>query len=128
MVQAIVSVLVLIIIVAYAVYFASWNPEIADVTSFEALGTTVSGDVAMWVLPLGGLAIGAIVMALAMWTPWSSIKRTLAATRERLGVEQERNQDLAKKFKALRKRLDKFRTQPAVAQEVEELTELPDDA
>ncbi len=128
MAQAIVSVLVLIIIVAYAVFFSFWNPEIVNVTSFEALGTTLSGDVALWLLPLAGLAVGAIVMALAMWTPWSSMKRTLAAGRERLGVEQERSQDLAKKLKALRQRLDKFRTQPPAAQEAEGATELPDDA
>jgi len=129
MAQAIVSVLILIIIVAYAVFFSFWNPQVLeDVVSFEGLGTTLSGDVAMWLLPLGGLAIGAIVMAFAMWTPWTSMKRTLAATRERLGVEQERNQDLAKKLKALRQRLDKFRTQPPAAQEAEGPTELRDDA
>lgn len=105
MAQAVVTMLILIIVVAYAVFFATWNPGVVRVVSFRFGGQDLLGEVPMWMLPLAGLALGAIVMAFVMWAPWSSMRRMLAATRERLGVEQARNKDLTAKLKACRERL-----------------------
>lgn len=108
MAQAVLTVLLLIIFIAYAVLFAMWNPQVLEVTGFRFgmdPGPGWAAWVPIWALPLAGLAIGAIIMALVIAMPWASMRRTLEATRERLGVEQARSQERAKKVKALQERV-----------------------
>ncbi|MGC9318412.1 MAG: hypothetical protein ACP5KN_10330 [Armatimonadota bacterium] len=107
MAQAVFTVLVLIVFIAYAVFFALWNPEMVRVVGLN-LGRDMYTNMPLWMLPLAGLAIGAIVMAIAMWSPWAFLKRALQATREQLETERERSSDRAAKLKALRERAIKL--------------------
>ncbi|MGD9498703.1 MAG: hypothetical protein AB7Y46_20590 [Armatimonadota bacterium] len=128
MAQAILTVLILIVVVAYAVFFAFWNPTAVRVVGFQGFGQQAWTDMYLWMLPLIGLAIGAVVMALAMWTPWTSLKRNLAAARERLAAEQTRSRELAARLKAVRERSSGAgAAQPAGAGAAQR-GELPEDA
>jgi len=130
MAQAIVTVLIIIILLAYAGFFAVWNPDVVRAVSFRLGSQELNANVPLWVLPLVGLAVGATIMAFMMWTPWASMKRTLAGLRERLGVEQARNKDLAAKLKAAGARLRKAQGTSPSADESggDEESELPADA
>ena len=127
MAQAVVTMLILIIVVAYAVFFATWNPEVVRVVSLRFSGQDLVGEVPLWMLPLAGLALGAIVMAFVMWTPWSSMKRMLIATRERLGAEQARNKDLTARLKACRERLKQAGATAGTATSEEDAGETAED-
>lgn len=107
MAQAVFTVLALIIFIGYAVLFALWNPTMVKVVGFYWRGEQYL-EMPVWILPLIGLAIGAIVMAIAMWSPWTSLKRALQATREQLDMERERGKERAAKLKALRERAIKL--------------------
>ena len=61
--QAIVTVLVLIAVVVYAVFFAFWNQDFVHVIGFQWGGQDTGQDMQVAVLPLLGLAVGAVVMA-----------------------------------------------------------------
>ncbi len=130
MAQAIMTMLILIIVVVYAVFFATWNPDVVRAVSFRFGSQELGDTVPLWVLPLVGLAVGALIMAFMMWTPWAAMKRTVATLRERLGIEQARNKDLAAKLKAAGARLKKAQAAGAKTEEPveDEETGAPADA
>jgi uncharacterized membrane protein YgaE (UPF0421/DUF939 family) len=114
MAQAIVTVLILLIFVAYAVFFAIWNAGITiTVTGFYLAEGMQWGfqDVPLIVLPLIGVVVGAIVMAIAVGAPWSSLKSKLTATEDQLEAERARMKECARKVEALKKRVREL--QPA---------------
>lgn len=115
MAQAIVTVLILLIFVLYAVFFAIWNPgTITVVGLYITQGMSWGADVPLFVLPLAGVIIGAIVMAIAVSAPWSSLKSKLAAAHDQLDAERARAKDCAAKLEAMKSRLQKVQagTQP----------------
>jgi len=106
MAQAIVTVLILLLFVAYAVFFAIWNPGTITVTGlYLTEGMSWGAPVPMFVLPLAGVVIGAIVMAIAIGAPWSSLKSKLTAAEDQLKAERSRMKECARKVEALKKRL-----------------------
>jgi uncharacterized integral membrane protein len=112
MAQAIVTVLILLIFVAYAVFFSMWNAEPIEITSLVDLaGTPIGAEVPVFVVPLAGVVIGAIVMAIAISAPWSSLKSKLAAANEQLDAAQARRKECEKKVQTLRSRLQKMQSQ-----------------
>jgi len=133
MAQAIVTVLIIILLLTYAGFFAFWNQGAVTVMGFSTDLTGQAGwtsSVQLFLVPVVGMVVGAALMALIMSLPWTSMKRDLATMRERLGVEQARNKDLATKLKAAGARLKKAQAVGAGADEPagDEQSELPADA
>ena len=118
MAQAIVTVLILLIFVAYAVFFAIWNPgTITVVGLYLTQGMSWGATVPLFVLPLVGVLVGAIVMAIAISAPWSSLKSRLGAVEDQLDAERARSNDATQKAEALRDRVRKLQAQAQAAQQ-----------
>ncbi len=112
MAQAIVTVLILLIFVVYAVFFALWNPGTISVVSlYLTEGMSWGGAIPLFILPLAGVAVGAIVMAIAISAPWSSLKSKLICAEEQVEAARERSKDCEEKVKELRSRLQKMEAQ-----------------
>ncbi|NLO06486.1 MAG: hypothetical protein GX131_11735 [candidate division WS1 bacterium] len=113
--QAILTVLILLIFVAYAVFFGVWNPELVPVrTWYMNADMTWGAQVPLFVLPLAGLVFGAIIMAIAMSAPWSSMRRRLSAVEEHLETERARSRDRAEKIEELKERIRRQQAAQAV--------------
>ncbi len=112
MAQAIATVLILLIFLLYAVFFSVWNQGMVLVTGYY-FGPNMSGgtQVPLFLLPIAGVLIGAIVMALALWAPWSSLKGRLFAAEDRLRAESMRSKERARKIEALKSRVLKLQAQ-----------------
>jgi flagellar motor component MotA len=109
MAQAIVTVLILLIFVGYAVFFALWNPGTIPVVGYYVTEAMSGGaQVPVFVLPLAGVLIGAIIMAIAISTPWSSLKSRLAAVQNQLEAERSRSQERGRRIEQLKSRLQKL--------------------
>ncbi len=115
--QAIVTVLVLIAVVVYAVFFALWNQEVAQVVGFQFGGQAYMQSMPMAFLPLLGLVVGAVVMALSLWAPWAAIKRAAVTAQGQLALEKKRSNDRAKKADALSKQVKQLKAELAEAEE-----------
>lgn len=119
MAQAILTVLLVVILVAYGALFALWNQQVVTVVgaslSLQPGGGGWMASVPLFVLPLAGLIVGALLMAIIMSGPWSGMKRTLAATREHLAAEQVHAQELARRLKACQAQLKATREATATA-------------
>lgn len=111
MAQAVITVLILILFVAYAVFFAVWNPDMVQVVGFEMGGSPMGAQVPMFVLPLAGLLIGAIVMAIAMVTPWSWTRRALKDKSDELEAEKRRSAKRAQQIESLQERVSGLKNQ-----------------
>jgi len=112
MAQAIVTVLLVLIFIAYAVFFAIWNPGSIEITSFYVKqGLSWGATVQFFVIPLIGAVFGAILMALTISSPWSSLKGKLGAAEDRLDAERSRSKERARKIEALKSRVLKLQAQ-----------------
>ncbi|MFO8082270.1 MAG: hypothetical protein R6V07_18470 [Armatimonadota bacterium] len=112
MAQAIVTVLILLIFVAYAVFFSMWNADPIEITSLVDLsGTPIGAELPVFVVPLAGVVVGAIVMAIAISAPWSSLKSKLAAAEDQLGAARERAEECERRLDSLKSRLQKMQAQ-----------------
>jgi hypothetical protein len=73
-------------------------------------------------LPLLGLVVGAVVMALSLWGPWAAIKRAAVTARGQLALEKKRSNDRAKKADALSKQLKQLKAELAEGKGTQEST------
>ncbi|MFW6437529.1 MAG: hypothetical protein ACOCZ7_00830 [Armatimonadota bacterium] len=110
MAQAIVTVLILLIFVAYAVFFSLWNAGMITVVGFF-WPQAFTAEVPIFVLPLAGLLIGAIVMAIAVSAPWSSLKSKLIAAEDQLDAARSRVKECEQRVEALKSRLQEVKAQ-----------------
>lgn len=113
--QAIVTVLVLIIVVIYAVLFAFWNQEVVEVVSLQIPGQTFVQKMPLAFLPLVGLVVGAVVMAVSLWGPWASAKRAVAIATSQVDVEKQRSNERAKKVNRLIEQVKQLKAELAEA-------------
>jgi uncharacterized membrane protein YciS (DUF1049 family) len=120
--QAIVTVLVLIAVVVYAVFFALWNQEVVQVVGFQFGGQAYVQSMPIAFLPLLGLVVGAVVMALSLWAPWATIKRAAVTAQGQLALEKKRSNDRAKKADALSKQLKQLKAELAEGKGTQEST------
>lgn len=105
MAQAIVTVLILLIFVAYAVFFSLWNAATISIVGWGFWPQEMGAELPVFVVPLAGVVVGAIVMAIAIGAPWSSLKSKLNAAEDQLSAERTRMKECARKVEALKKRL-----------------------
>ncbi|MFW6155799.1 MAG: hypothetical protein ACOC7J_00655 [Armatimonadota bacterium] len=109
MAQAIVTVLILLIFVAYAVFFSMWNADPIEITSLVDLsGTPIGAELPVFIVPLAGVVVGAIVMAIAVSAPWSSLKSKLAAAEDQRAAARERAEECERRLDSLKSRLQKM--------------------
>ena len=113
MATTVLTVIILILIAGYAAFFAAWNPDVIEVITLRYGGPDFSQATPVWALPLAGMLIGAILMAIALSGPWSTMRRAAAVARQQLQAERDKSNKRAKKINALNKR----------AQELEGTTE-----
>lgn len=115
MAQAIVTVLILLIFVGYAVLFAMWNAGMMTVIGWNLWPQPAWAEVPIFIVPLAGVVIGAIVMAIAISAPWSSLKSRLNCAEEQLETARERSKECQQKVQELRSRLQKVEAQKRAA-------------
>lgn len=109
--QAVLTVLVMILVVVYAVFFAIWNNGAVDVVGFQFGGTTYSQSLPMAFLPLVGIVVGAVIMAISLWGPWAAMRRTAIAARGQLDVATQKSNERAKKVNALSKEVKQLKSE-----------------
>ena len=126
--QAIVTVLVLIIVVIYAVLFAFWNQEVVHVVSLQIPGQTFGQEMPLAFMPLIGLVVGAVVMALSLWAPWASAKRAVRTGADQVDAERQKSNERARKVNRLIEQVKQLKADLAEAtgQEAPDDTD-PDD-
>lgn len=101
----VLTVLILILIAGYAAFFAVWNPQVVEVLTLRYPGADFSQAAPVWALPLAGLLVGAVIMAIALSGPWSTMRRTALLAREQLRAEREKSSQRARKINALNQRI-----------------------
>jgi type VI protein secretion system component VasK len=117
MLQAVLMVVVLILVVGYAVFFAFWNPEAVWVVGFQWGGMDRGMDMPTVFLPLIGLAVGAVVMALSLWAPWAAMRRAALGAKGQLDLERQKSNERAKKVNALSKEVKQLKAELAKAKQ-----------
>jgi len=107
----VLTVIILILIAGYAAFFAAWNPEVVDVVTLRYGATGFAQSTPVWALPLVGLLIGAVVMAIALSGPWATMRRAAALARRQLKAERDKSNQRAKKINALNRRIKQLEPQ-----------------
>ncbi len=98
--------LVLILIAGYAAFFAVLNPQVESIVVFKYWAGDIIQNAPIWVLPIIGMLVGALVMAIALSGPWSTMRRAALLARQQLAAEREKSAARAKKINALSKQLE----------------------
>jgi len=117
MALTVLTVVILILIAAYAAFFAMLNPQLINVATLRDTHNVYWQTVPVWVLPVAGLLIGALVMALALWGPWSQMRRASAFARQQLAAEREKSNQRAKRVNALLKQVKQLKGQTGSAED-----------
>lgn len=107
MATTVLIVLILILIAGYAAFFAVLNPQVETINVIKYWNGTISEQVPLWVLPIIGLFVGALVMAIALSGPWGTMRRAAVLARQQLAAEREKSNARAKKINALNKQLER---------------------
>ena len=112
MVRVIVTFLVVIVILAYAAMFLSWNQKPVEVTSFSWAGQGWVEDVPLGMLILGGILAGAALMAVFAAGAYQTQRARAAAAeamvaqaKQKLGVAKGKVDELVAKVKQQRDKL-----------------------
>lgn len=116
MVRAVVTVLILLVIVAYSVFFLTWNAQ--DVAVY---GIKWSADNGLWAtvpisyLLFGGVIVGAVAMVVALRAPWASMKEEALTARALVEKAKAKLKSQDQKIKKLTKQVDKLEAERADA-------------
>lgn len=105
MATTVLIVLILILIAGYAAFFAVLNPQVETIVVFKYWAGDVIENVPIWTLPIIGMFVGALVMAIALSGPWSTMRRAAVLARQQLAAERGKSSARAKKINALSKQL-----------------------
>jgi len=106
MATTVLIVLVLILIAGYAAFFAVLNPQVESIVVFKYWAGDIIQNAPIWVLPIIGMLVGALVMAIALSGPWGTMRRAALLARQQLAAEREKSAARAKKINALSKQLE----------------------
>ena len=114
MVRAVVTVLILIVIIAYSVFFLTWNAQ--DVAVY---GIKWSADNGLWarvpmgLLLFGGVIVGAVAMVVALRGPWAGMKEEALAARGLVEKAKAKLKSQDQKIKKLTKQVDRLEAERA---------------
>ncbi len=107
MATTVLIVLILILIAGYAAFFAVLNPDVEQIVVFKYWAGNVTEQLPIWALPIIGMLVGALVMAIALSGPWGTMRRAAVLARQQLAAEREKSNARAKKINALNKQLER---------------------
>jgi hypothetical protein len=74
MAKVIIKVIVGLVVLAYAAAFLSWNAGSQEITALQLGATKFSQQMPLGGLVFIGLIAGAVIMAVAAWSAWSTQK------------------------------------------------------
>jgi len=117
MATTVLIVLILILIAGYAAFFAVLNPQVESIAVLKYWAGTIHQDAPIWALPIIGMLVGALVMAIALSGPWGTMRRAAVLARQQLAAEREKSAARAKKINALTRQLNKSDKSRAEAEE-----------
>ncbi len=106
MARAVVTVLILLVVIAYLSLFLAWNAEPTPITTLEAGQSKYTQDLPVGLLFIVGLMVGAVAMAIALWGPWQALKTS--EDRQRALVEKAKSKlkSQSKEIEALTEELE----------------------
>jgi uncharacterized integral membrane protein len=133
MVRAILTVLLVLIIIAYGAMFLSWNQQTVAVTGFSWAGQGWAEDAPVGFLVLGGVLAGAILMAIfavgayqAQRSRAAAAEALVAQAKQKLGAAKSKVDELVAKAKQQREKIAQLEQEhaaeaaPVLEVEVEE--------
>jgi signal transduction histidine kinase len=83
MLRAVVTLIVLLLVCAYAALILSWNAALQPpITVLQVGASQYQQTMPIGLLLMGGVLVGAVAMALALWSPWNALKHAEAQQRE----------------------------------------------
>jgi len=106
MLRAAVTVVVLVIVCGYLAAFLSWNAAPQPVTTLQMLGSKYEQAMPIGLLFIGGVLIGAVAMALALWSPWNVLKAEQAQQRDLIQRAKAKLKSQDTKVKELTRKLE----------------------
>jgi uncharacterized integral membrane protein len=105
MVRVIVTVLVVLIIIAYGAMFLSWNQQAVPVTGFAWSGQGWVEDVPLGMVILGGVLVGALIMAAFAFSAWQAQYSRGKAAQAKVALAKKKLDELVAKIKQQREKI-----------------------
>jgi hypothetical protein len=110
MARAVLTVLILLVVIAYLSLFLAWNAEPTPITTLEAGQSKYTQDLPVGLLFIVGLMVGAVAMAVALWGPWQALKTSEERQRALVEKAKSKLKSQSKEIEALTEELEE-RTQ-----------------
>ena len=114
MARAVITVLSLLVVMAYVSLFLAWNAAPAPVTTWE-LGSKYTQDMPVGFLFIGGVMVGAVAMAVALWAPWKALKGAEQQQRALVEKAKRKLKSQDKEIKSLTAELEEEQARPEAA-------------
>ncbi len=105
MVRVIVTVLAVLIIIAYGALFLSWNQQSVAVTGFSWAGQGWVQDLPLGAVILGAVLVGAIVMAAFAFAAWQAQYSRSQAAQAKVALAKKKLDELVAKVKQQREKI-----------------------
>lgn len=105
MVRVIVTVLAVLIIIAYGALFLSWNQQLVAVTGFSWAGQGWVQDLPLGAVILGAVLVGAVVMAAFAFAAWQAQYSRSQAAEAKVALAKKKLDELVAKVKQQREKI-----------------------
>lgn len=130
MARAVVTVLILLVIVAYLSLFLAWNAERTPISTLELGASKYTQDMPIGLLFILGVVVGALAMAAALWGPWKAMKTSEEQQRALVERAKAKLKSQSQEIKALTEELEEQaqQTGEAEAPSSEEVPLSPEEA
>lgn len=135
MVKAILIVAALVLCLLYTALFLKWNADTSvNLITWDLGGGNPwwFGDVAVGLLPIIGMALGALIMAVAAWVPWSTQRRTAKTATAKLNLAIEKFNQQKELLKKRNSTIEELQVQveelELALEESQEAAEVPPEA
>ncbi len=119
MVRAALLVLLVLVLIAYGGMFLLWNQQVVTVTGFVWGGQGWVEDLPVGFLVLGGVLIGALVMAGFVTGSWHSQRSRCRAAEAQVEVAKKKLAELVAKVKEQRGRIQELEARLREKEEAE---------
>ncbi|MBM3500333.1 MAG: hypothetical protein FJX74_16880 [Armatimonadetes bacterium] len=113
MLRAAAVVLVLVIVCGYLALFLSWNAAPQPIATWQWGDSKYVQPMPIGLLFIGGVLLGAVAMALALWGPWNGLKAGELQQRELIQRAKAKLKSQDTKIKELTRLLEEQPKSPA---------------
>ena len=103
--RVIILVVVVLLVIAYAGMFMSWNMATVPVTGFAWGGQGLVEDAPLGFLILGGVLVGAIIMAAFTFGAYQAQRSRCAHAEHRVAMAKKKLDELVAKIKEQREKI-----------------------